>query len=322
MAGVLFYFSKKQNPPVVAVPQVKKVLDEQVISPTPNLENNALWYFTAEARLFRVNLDGTNLTEFALPSLAKGRLSQVLWSKTGSDFIASTVDGEDLIRNYYSDASKVYVKLASNIQSFDWLPDDRRIVYVWKSGDNQTQQLALANADGTGFKTVSPVFYPDLAVKAGNDGKTVLLYRIGVLADVNKIYAADLETGQIITLVGLGKNLGASWISNNRFLFAQSATTPYPKIYLYDLVTKQATDLDLNTLLDKIAVDKDGRYLYAAAPKKDNSGDTFVKIDLSSFRSESYFEPVSEVRVKSMMLIGEQLYFVDNRDSKIYTISK
>ena len=318
--GIAVSKQKKTQTPVATV-QIKKVLDELVISPVASLDSKAIWYFNTEGRLFRTNKDGSGISEFPLPALATSPIRQVLWPKTGSDFIVITNSGTSASKSYYNSAAKLYINLPKNIQSIDWMPDSLRVVYVWQSGDNKTQQLVIANADGTGFKAIKDVFWPDLNVKVSPDGKTALLWR-NAASDLNKIYSANLNTGEINTVVDLGKNLGAVWVSANKFIFAQSSITPYPKIYLYDFISKQVVDLSLNTTLDKIAIDSNGQTLYAAVPKKDNTGDTFIKEDLISFKQTSYFEPVSNVSGTHLLLVGADLYFTNSLDQKFYTISK
>ncbi len=326
VVGVLLSIAvRKQNQkqPTAAVFQVKKVLDEAVISPVASFDNNAIWYFNSEGRLFRINTDGSGLSEFPLPALSSGLLNRVLWPKTGSDFMAIVGSGSNEIKNYYNSAQKIYINLPANIQSIDWMPDSQRVVYIWKSGDNMHQQLVMANADGTGFTAIKDVFWPDLVVKAGNDGKTVLLYRSGIQGDSNKVYYANLDTGVIATAVDSGKTISAQWLPvGSRFVFAQISLTAYPKLYLYDFTNHQAVDLSLNTTLDKITFDSDGKYMYAAVPKKDNSGDIFVKVDLTSFKQETYFVPDQNISATRLFLAGSQLYFVNSQDQKLYTISK
>ncbi len=327
LIGVLLFVAvKKQNQaklPVVAMPQAKKVLDEAVIAPVASFDNNAIWYFNSVGRLFRVNIDGSGLTEFPLPALADGKLRRALWPKTGSDFIAITGLGANEVKTYYNSTQKIYITLPSNIQSLDWLPDSLRVVYIWKSSDNVHQQLVMANADGTGFKTIKDVFWPDLKVVASPDGKTVLLWRSSVQGDINKIYAANLQTGQIDTVVAQGKNTAADWLPvGNRFIFAQSSITAYPRLYLYDFTNQQAVDLNLNTTLDKVTFDKNGLALYAAVPKKDNSGDTFIKVDLKNFKQEIYFEPSQNIHASGLVMVGNTLYFSNTQDQKFYTIVK
>jgi hypothetical protein len=321
ISGALFWAVKKQKAAVVPKPLgIVKILDESVISPAIAYNNNSVWYFNAEGRLFSINTDGSNLSEFTMPAIS-GSLKKALWPKDGPDFITVTGNGTSEIKNYFNSKAKIFTNLPANIQSLDWMPDGKRVVYVWLTGGGKSQQLVLADADGTGFKKISDLFWPDLAVKAGNDGKTVLMYRTNAAGDTNKVYAVNLNTGEISTILSYGKNIAASWLSSgNKFLFAQSSTATYPKIFLYDMDSNHATDLGLNTILDKIVSDASGKYLYAAVPKKDNSGDTFVKIDLGSLANQSYFDPSSEVRVRNIMLAGNSVFYTDNRDGKLYTI--
>ncbi len=325
IAGLLFFIVQKQhsnNSQQNKPAGLNKVTDDRAIAPVPSFDGSAIWYFNPDGRLFRINSDGTGLTESALPILG-GIFKTAAWPNTGSDFLSFSLNGINEFKSYYSDAKKLYLNLPANIQSIDWMPDSKRVVYIWKSSDNVHQTLVLANADGTGFRNIKDVFWPDLVVKASPDGKNVLLYRPTSDGDLNKIYVANLETGEITTVIGQGKNIGAAWFGNgNRFVYAQQGLTAYPKLFVYDFTTKNSTDLDLQTTIDKVVVDKDAKYLYAAVPKKDNTGDNFVKVDLNTFKQESYFEPNTSVQGKNLILLGSSVYFVNSLDGKIYSITK
>lgn len=310
----------EQPAPAEATSEIIKVVDEAVVSPIPSFDNTAIWYFTADGRLFRKGMDGA-LLEASMPVVG-ATAKQALWAPIGSDFILVTAADNSELKKYYSDQQKIYANLPVNMQSVDWLPDGKRIVYIWKSGDNVRQTLVTAAADGSGFKTIKEVFWPDLIVKASPDGKNVLLYRAKPEGDVNRLYLANLETGNISTLISQGKTVGAVWINAQRFVYAQSGITAYPKVYVYDFTTQTSVDLDLNTTLDKIAVDKEGKFLYAAVPKKDNTGDTFIKLDLTTYKQENYSEPEGSVRGKNLMVVGNSLYFINSADGKLYQIKK
>lgn len=325
IGGLLFFAVRKQkqpNVPVITGPLIKKVLDESVIAPAASLDNSAVWYFNSEGRLFRVNTDGSGLSEFPLPSLTTGKLKQALWSKSGTDFIAVTGSVVDELKFYYNSSKKTYTSLPANIQSLDWMPDGQRVLYIWKPSDNSSPKLAIANADGTGYRSIKDVYWPDLKVLAGPDGKTALLVRSDIQGDINKIYFIDLATGVFGTPIDQGKNISAAWISSNRFIFTRSTAEAYPKVLLYDYLIKGSLDLNINTTLDKIVVDKEGKFLYAAVPSKDGSGDTFIKLDLNNLKQETYFKPSTNVQAVGLIMIGNTIYFTDAQDGKFYTISK
>ncbi len=321
--GLLYWASQKQNQakPSSAGPTLKKVLDEQVIAPVPAFNNSSIWYFNRQGQLFRVNIDGSGLSEFPLPALL-GNLHAVLWPKVGTDFLAMSFEGTQDQIQYYNNTSKIYINLPSNIQSIDWMPDGQRVLYIWKSSDNQHQSLILANADGTGFTTIKDVFWPDLIVKASPDGTKALLYRSTIEGDVNKIYLVDIMTGEITVAVDAGKNLEAKWLSADKFVYAQSTGKAFAKVFLYDMTAKSSLDLNLMTGLDKILADQQDKFIYASVPKSDNSGDTFIKLDLSSLKQEVYFQPTTAIRGVNLMLLGNTLYFVNSSDGKLYSIEK
>jgi hypothetical protein len=321
--GLVLAVRKQNQPPQSGTIQLKKLLDDQLVSPVGSFDHNSIWYFNSAGHLFAVKADGTGLTEFPLPALNSGTVREVLWPQVGTDFILLINSNSKIGKLFYSSAQKVYATLPDNIQSLDWLPDGKRILYIWQSSDNVHQQLVMANADGTGFTPIDSVFWPDLQVKASPDGKTALLYRSKTQGDTNKIYSVDLTTKQITTVIDQGNNVDAEWLpQSNRFVFAQSdANSSYPKLFLYDAVNKQTTDLKLSTSLDKITFDDNGQNLYAAIQQK--SGDVFLKEDLSNFKQSTFFDPGStSVSAKNLLLLGETLYFTNVKDSKFYSIGK
>jgi hypothetical protein len=323
--GVLLFLAveKQRQDKNAAQPLVlKKLLDETVFSPIESFDNNAIWFFNSDARLFRVNLDGSGLSEYPLPALTNKNFSRTLWPASGSDFILVAAADNGEAKNYYNSTKKIYQSLSSNVKNLDWLPDGRRIVYIWQSG-TATPQLVTANADGTGFKTIKDVFWPDLQLKAGPDGKTVLMYRTNIEGSTNKIYVANLETAEIGTLIEEGKNLEAKWLPGGKqFIFSQIADgSSSSRLFVFDFDTKQITDLKLVTTLDKVAWDREGKFLYAAVPKQDNSADIFIKQNLSDFTQETYFMP-DKVTAARLLWVGDGLYFTNTNDLKFYSIRR
>ncbi len=305
--------------------QIKKIWDSPMISPIPAFDNSAMWYFDENAALYRINLDGSKFSEFPLPEYNR-EFIKALWPKSGSDFLVmgNSPDTQSPIpyKTFYNSASNIYIELPVNIYSIDWMPDSRRVIYIWKANDNKTQSLAMADADGSGFRNIASVFWDDLIVKASPDGKQALLYRSKIEGDTNKVYLVDIETGQITTGVENGKILEAMWVSPTKIIYAKSNNTVYPSLYMLDTSNKTSTDLKLNTGINKIVLDKESKYIYAAVPKPDNSGDVFVKIDLNTSMQENYFTPKDQVRGINLMLLGNSLYYIDARDNKLYAVAK
>lgn len=326
-AGIILLFAggKGDDSPANQMPQEKIVLavDEQVISPISSFDGSAIWYFNKNGRLFRVSIDGSNLTEFPLPALRSGTVfHHAAWPASGSDIMTVIKSGLEEIKNYYSNTDKTYTELPANVQSFDWLPDGRRIVYVWKRGDGAAPQLVVANADGSGFKILNEVFWPDLTVKASPTDSKALLVRSKTEGEINKVYQADLTTGEFETVVNEGKNLDVMWLANGRkFLFTRATASSVPRVFLYNFDSKTITDLNINTTLAKLTVGSDGRTLFAAVPNTNLSSDRFIRIDLNSFLQEVIYEPLENLRVRELMLVAGRIYFVNSSNSKLYYLN-
>lgn len=305
--------------------QPKAVLlsEEKVVSPLSSIKGDAIWFFTNKAKLFRVNVDGTNLTEYPLPAVG-GTLLHADWPLAGQDFIATLWYDNKTNKFFYNDEGKKWTPLPPNIQNFSWLPDGRRIVYIWQTSDQLRQQLNLSNADASGYRVISEnIFWPDFKVSASPNGREALLVRTKPEGEVNKIYKASLETGKIDTIIGEGVNLDAVWLpEGQKFIFAQAAEYGRSRLFLYDFASKSQTPLNLTTSLNKVVIDKKGLTLYAAQASSDNRGDNFYRLDLASLKQEQLSVASSNLWVKSLHLAEDKLFFVDSREDKLYVIQK
>jgi Tol biopolymer transport system component len=306
-----------------AEPKIVKVVDEAVVSPIPSFQNNSLWYFKPDGRLLKINLNGSGTTEYPLPALNNSYIKEVLWSPVGSDFILISVNGSDEQKIYYNSDTKKYTPLSGQIKNVAWLPDGKRIAYIWQSNDNAHQQIAVANADGTGYRIIKDVFWSDLKIYPLSDGKTALLVRGKADEAVNKIYSVNLERGEFGTLIEQGKNVALQAVpKRNAIVYAKMKESGTFQLYFYDFATKTEIDTGIGTSTENIIIDPQGKYLIASAPKSDYSGDEFVKYNLDTLKSEIYFTPNESIRGRNLTLVGQSLYFVNSKDSKLYRIEK
>jgi dipeptidyl aminopeptidase/acylaminoacyl peptidase len=314
-AGAYFLFYKKSEPVTLTAdkqPKLTKLSDEAVISPVVAYDRSGFWYFNARGQMFRRSFADGKITEHAFSSLLS--LKEAVWPPDGEDFIALTNDS----KNYFDSKNNTYTKLPDNIQSFDWTPDGKRIVYVWKSGDNKSQSLMLANPDASGFKKIKDVFWPDLTVKVSPDGKNALLVRSNV-QDINQIYKIDLQTGEISTLVGIGRNIDVKWVSATQFLYNQTVNAQY-NIKLFDLTTGKSTDLVLSTTLGKIAVESTGKNIYASAIA--SGTETIWKINLETLIKQKVYDLDTTISPGKLILNGQNILIINNIDKKLYYLEQ
>lgn len=110
-----------------------------------------------------------------------------------------TVEGEDL---------RILTDAPYNHEDPVWSPDGRQIAYVSYEGGGQV--VWLVNADGTGARAVTPRDHHAIHPSWSADGREIIYCRNDDLEPPAKnaaeIYAVDLRTGAIRTLVVGGVN--------------------------------------------------------------------------------------------------------------------
>jgi hypothetical protein len=323
LVGTYFLVFRKKavdtNPEVSgAGGQAVKISDDLVISPYVIADNSAIWYFNAKGQLFRRTTDGTNVVEYSgFPSLVSGFLKAV-WSPSGKDMflISNSAAGEQ--KNFFSSSTRKYQLLPPNVKSFDWMPDNQRIVYIWQADGGKSQQLMLGNTDLAGSRVIKNVFWPDLQAKVSPDGKNVLLVRTSVQS-VNKIYEANLTTGEFSTIIDEGKNTEVEWTNDRQFLYTQIIDGK-SNLKLYDFATATSSDLGVVTNLDKVATDATGEYAYADIKDQDNL-DTIWKINISSLEKQKVYQFDDKIQPRDLIIKGQLVFFINSLDSKLYKLT-
>jgi hypothetical protein len=325
-AGITLWVRQDEEPSANQEPTtaLNEFSATKVISAVSSYDKSAIWYFDQSARLFRANPESKEVSEFSLPVIPGSvSLLDVAWPDAGNDFLASTTGSSEKSIHYYDNEKQEYKSWPKNIQSFDWMPDGRRVLYIWKSGDNTTQQLVMANADTSGFRIIADVFWPDLKVQVSPNGLEALLVRTKPEREINKIYKADLNSGEFETIVADGKNLDVRWLpGGDRFIYTRISQNGSPMMVLYDFNTGLQNDMRIEGSLDKVFVDDAGSFAYVAVAKQDGVGDKFVKIDLNTFQKEDYYNPEEALTAKNLFFANGDLYFINTLDRKLYFIDK
>lgn len=324
IAGGIFFLltnnRKNENITEVKAASVKKLVDETPISAVASFDGTAIWYFTQEGRLLRVTVDGVGRDEYPLPPITG--LSRVLWPATGNDFIAVTQTTQGEKKYYYDSNLKKYVTLPDGIKSFAWMPDGKRIIYVWQTAEGKNQ-LGLSNADASGYRILRDLNASGYIVKPSSNGRDVLMMTSQITNGIAKIINYNLSDNNFTVLVDNGKNTGGFWLPDGKkFVFTRVTEGTYPSVFLYSMVDHEAIDLKVSASSDRMAYDKEGRFIYAAITKNSGVGAKLVKINTETHITEDFYVPDTEIRMKNLVYASGTIYFTDMRDNKMYYISK
>lgn len=297
---------------------IKVAVGEAVVSPINAYDNSAIWYGSTNGRLFRYDSNG-GITEYPIPPLVTGVANEIVWPRTGNDFIMVSQDETGVTKRFYNSTSKNYSLLANNIRNFDWMSDGRRIALVWVGGDKKVS-LVVSNADGSGYKVISSLPWEDVSIKASPTNLTALVVKKYANAPVNKIYLFNLENGSYQEIVSSGENAEVKWLEDGSgFLYSSYDESSKLKIFMFDFTSKQSTDLNLNSSLEKVWLKVDKTGLIAAIPDS-SGGEKFVELDFAGLNQKDYVKSSEPMQVRQIVMLGQKLYFVNSKDNKLYIV--
>jgi hypothetical protein len=275
-------------------------------------------YGDPDAKIFDLSVTSEKYTELPTAAYSKLPLVDLLWSPAGGDYIAVSKESGQVSYAYFNSQTKRYTFLPDQITTMAWLPNGRQVVLVWRTADGKGQ-LVISGPDATGYRVLNTLPWSDLNVRVSPDGASALVIRQSPPDPVNKIYSFDLSTGSYETVVSDGLNLDAKWVGPDKFVFSQKTASAFNKIQLYDIGNQNVVDLGLDTPIERVAADVNGKTLYAAINRADG-GDDFFAVPLGSAEKQIYFSPPERVKVANLIVASGKLLFTNLSDGKLYII--
>ncbi len=304
--------------------KIKKISDGAVISPVLSFDGKAIWFFTNDGHLYKVNLTSGLKQEFLLP--AKLDIVDGIWPRQGNDFIIVSSGSGSKSFNYYNSDDKdkpdqKFITYPSSMKEVDFLPDGKHIAYNWVTDKGST--FATANFDATGFQNIVSLPDKDLNISVSSIGDKAFAYNKSG-AD-GKLYFVSIAGKKITTLKTSQEN-GAIWSPDGRrFIWNLDSGdgSKNDKLWLGDAQSYTNKDLGLNGSIWKVSFDKDGQNLYVAA--NDGGSDSFWRISLGTLTKTKIFSSADagSIKINATNLLvsddGATLYF-KNSDGFLYSI--
>ncbi|HYV33463.1 MAG TPA: hypothetical protein VE973_01270, partial [Candidatus Limnocylindria bacterium] len=176
-------------PPIQPVPtstppsnqyDVVKLTSSQVVSPVLFYNGTGITYFDNQGNLFQANLVDSNgqLTftrQKQLDIPLKANITKILWPPKGDDFIAESTNAAGKTTwSYFNSAAGEYVDLPPQVESVDWMPSGKEIVYVWVENDKAS--LNISNPDTTNWRAVGDMWENDDSVHVSPNGSQIIYY--------------------------------------------------------------------------------------------------------------------------------------------------
>ncbi len=304
--------------------KIKKLSDSPVIAPILSFDGKAIWFFTNDGHLYKVNLSTGLKQEYLLP--ARLEVLDGIWPKQGNDFIiVSSGSGSKTFNYYNSDdkdsADQKFITYPSNMKEVDFLPDGKHIAYNWVTTTGSS--LAIATFDTKSFQNIVSLPDKDLNVTVSSRGDKIFAFNKSG-AD-GKLYYVTVPDKKIVTLRTSQEN-GAVWSPDGRrFIWNLDSGdgSRNDKLWLGDSESRSNKDLTLNGSIWKVAFDKTGQNIYVAA--NDGGSDSFWKVNSSTLVKTKIFSgsDAGSMKINASNLLvsddGATLYF-KNSDGFLYSI--
>ncbi|MDP2933665.1 MAG: hypothetical protein Q8N81_06075, partial [bacterium] len=248
-------------PPVAGLPGLTKISDRSALVPIMALDQKAVWYFDRVGGLYHNQLNGSQEEQYGLPEISP--IESVLWPDNGNDFILRlSSSGENRVFRYFDSYAKTFVDLPRNVEDLAWMPDGKKILYIWVRDDGR-RELKLARPDTSDYSKIADLD-ADYALTVSPSGQLALLRERSASGSVAKVFKVDLVTGAVSTLLDRGLNLEVKFLPDpQKLLFTRAnASTNLPEVWLYDFTAGTFENLGIATSLDKVARSSSGTLFY------------------------------------------------------------
>lgn len=263
--------------------KLKNPDNESVIFPILSFDNNSILYFSQAKKslkiwdlkknktedLIELNFDQIDDIEYS-PNQEQALIH---WSNPKNSFDAHT-----WLANLKD--KKLENELSTNILNAVWSPDGTKIAYHFFDWDNNINNLAISNPDGSGWETLTNI-QQEAIVIAWIDNTTVIFYTIPfelATVDVNLINLESKAVSKIIDqkIVGQAKVLK----EQNKILFdiADSETSDF-KLNIYDIQNKKLNPTDSLVSVNNSVQKESSAIIYGVFRPADARKDKLVEVD-------------------------------------------
>lgn len=241
-----------------------KLSDVPVVAPALSYDGKAVWFFTADGRLYKIDLISGLQKEFLLPALLA--VDQVIWPQEGNDFIVASGTPGNNVFDYYNGEQKKFVRYPNNIKGVDFLPNTKRVIYNWVNDDGKSE-LTEANSEAGAHQKLMDLAEGGFTIKTSPDGSKAFAFKEATPKD-GKLNFINLGSKQTFVIRTSATN-SAIWSPNSKnFVFNKLDAGNSESRMLWIGSSESASadrNLAINASADKVVFDRSGERMYVSS---------------------------------------------------------
>ncbi len=342
----LFFREKNEDPPTQPPISLNEIFERiHQISAEPAIgaaidQGKVKYYLKNNGNVFEANLDGSG--ESVISSNFIPNLIKVLWSPQNDKVISFVSDGLSTKKYSYNYSNQTAIRLNDNILWLDWAPQQDKIAYHYYDSATETNNISLADADGSNWENILNIRMKDLIIKWPTQDRISIQTKPSGLAQ-SITYFVEISTGELQKIIDRTYGLTTLWSPlGNKVLFSETNEQGKDlKLKIADLDRQTISELNFATLPEKCVWSQDNRHIFCAIPEEIPSAniipddyyqgtlsfsDNFWQINLATGEAQKILDITSQNEVSydaNNLILSEQedyLLFINQLDGLLYSL--
>ena len=320
-----------------------RISQEPAFPPAIAPSGKEVYYMTrAKGELWQSDFEGLK-TERVLDA-PRPNVIEMAWASSGDKAVYTAVDATDMPRKYFLDiATKKTTELNRYIRAAAFSPKGDKIVYHYLNTTNGDDTIAVANPDGSDFKTLFRPPLEDFLLSWPNED-TIVMQTKPSYASLTHLYALNARNGTLTKILPQDHHgLDAVWSGDGSRFFASRVTSEGDMTHAIagTLLQTQSRELfGILTLAQKCAWRRDNAAVICGVPSVISEGtqfpddyykgvfvsaDNVVQVNVETLASRTVIRsqetfPVLDVTNPILSPDESRIFFVNRRDGYVYAL--
>ncbi|MDO8558644.1 MAG: hypothetical protein Q7S09_05725 [bacterium] len=320
-----------------------RVSNEPAFVPAIAPSGNTVQYFTrANGMLWQADFEG--LHQQRISDVPHQNMVEIVWSRSGDKAVFTVMDQTDAPRKYfYNVAEKKATELNKYIREVAFSPGGDKIVYHYLNTTNGDDIIAVANPDGSNFRTLFHPIFDDFLLSWPKEDAIVVQTKPSY-ASVTHLYALNARTGILTKILPQDyEGLDVTWSGDGSRLFASRTTSDGNMMHAIagTLFQTQPRELfGIVTLAQKCVWRRDNATVICASPLEVPedlqfpedyfkgifiSADNVLQVNVETLASRTIIRsqetfPVLDAINPILAPDESRIFFVNRRDGYVYAL--